>query len=79
MDGAWPDPISIVRDREDVGDADKRAVLVDGPAEYYGIDIDGLLAHLGAGWDLNLPIAQIPNMYSPDYVPRRGYADAATR
>ena len=33
MDGAWPDPLAIVRDRVDLTDDQKRAILVDGPAK----------------------------------------------
>jgi predicted TIM-barrel fold metal-dependent hydrolase len=78
MDGAWPDPISILRDRMDLSDTAKRAILFDGPVEYYGIDTNELMRHLGPGWSGQLPIADVPNMYSPDYVPRNGYADAAS-
>ncbi len=42
QDGAWPDPIEILRDRADLTEADKRAIFVDGPARFFGIDLDGL-------------------------------------
>jgi uncharacterized protein len=75
MDGAWPDPLVIIRDRTDLAAEDKRAILVDGPAEYYGIDLDVLAAHLGPGWSTAAPIDQIRGMLPPDYDPRQGYRD----
>ena len=55
QDGAWPDPIEILRDRPDLSEDDKRAMFVDGPARFFGIDLRGLLAHLGDGWDPRHP------------------------
>jgi predicted TIM-barrel fold metal-dependent hydrolase len=51
QDGAWPDPLEILRDRADLTDDDKRAMFVDGAARFFGIDLDGLVRHLGPGWD----------------------------
>jgi len=62
QDGAWPDPIEILRDRTDLTEADKRAIFVDGPARFFGIDLDELLAHLGDGWDRQAPIDGINGM-----------------
>ncbi len=62
QDGAWPDPIEILRDRDDLTDADKRAMLLHGPARFYGIDLDDLLAHLGPGWSPDAPLAGIPTL-----------------
>jgi uncharacterized protein len=64
QDGAWPDPIEILRDRPDLSEADKRAIFVDGPARFYGVDLDGLLAHLGQGWDRAAPVPEITGMLS---------------
>jgi uncharacterized protein len=79
MDGAWPDPLVIVRDRDDLSAADKRAILVDGPAEYYGIDIAALVRDLGPGWSEAAPVDQIRGMLPPGYDPRRGYPGQARR
>jgi predicted TIM-barrel fold metal-dependent hydrolase len=62
QDGAWPDPIEILRDRADLTDDDKRAIFVDGPARFYGIDVDRVLDHLGDGWRRDAPVADIPGM-----------------
>ena len=62
QDGAWPDPIEILRDRTDLQESDKRAMFVDGPARFFGIDLDELLAHLGDGWDRQAPIDGIGGM-----------------
>jgi predicted TIM-barrel fold metal-dependent hydrolase len=64
QDGAWPDPIEILRDRPDLSEADKRAIFVDGPARFYCIDLDGLLTHLGPGWDRAAPIPALTGMLS---------------
>jgi hypothetical protein len=64
QDGAWPDPIEILRDRPDLSEADKRAMLLDGSARFFGIDLDGLVAHLGQGWDRAAPISEITGMLS---------------
>ena len=57
--------MAILRDRPDLDDEQKRAIFVDGPARFYGLDLDALLAELGPGWSRDLPIAEIPNMTSP--------------
>ncbi len=62
QDGAWPDPIAILRDRDDLGDAQKRAMFVDGPARFYGIDLDAVLAHLGDGWRVDADVAALAGM-----------------
>ena len=62
QDGAWPDPIEIMRDRTDLTEGDKRASFVDGPARFFGIDLDELVAHLGDGWDRLAPIDGINGM-----------------
>jgi uncharacterized protein len=64
QDGAWPDPIEVLRDRTDLSEADKRAVFVDGPARFFGIDLDELVLHLGDGWDRAAPVGEIPGMLS---------------
>jgi Amidohydrolase len=69
MDGAWPDPLVIVRDRTDLTDEQKRAVLVEGPAAYYGIELPALLAHLGDDWSADARIADIDGLLPPDYRP----------
>lgn len=62
QDGAWPDPIAILRDRDDLGDAQKRAMFVDGPVRFYGIDLDAVLAHLGDGWRVDADVAALAGM-----------------
>ncbi len=64
QDGAWPDPIEILRDRPDLSEEDKRAMFVDGSARFFGIDLRGLLAHLGHGWDPATPISALTGMLS---------------
>ena len=64
QDGAWPDPIELLRDRPDLSEEDKRAIFVDGPARFYGIDLDSLLTHLGQGWDRAAPVKEITGMLS---------------
>ena len=64
QDGAWPDPIEILRDRADLSEAEKRSMFVDGPARFFGIDLDQLVAQLGAGWDREAPIDSIGGMLS---------------
>lgn len=51
MDGAWPDPLTILRERPDVDDAQRRAMLTDGPAAFFGLDL-ARVATVG-GWDLD--------------------------
>jgi hypothetical protein len=43
---------------------DKRAMFVDGPARFFGIDLDELVAYLGEGWDREAPIDGIGGMLS---------------
>ncbi len=62
QDGAWPDPIEILRDRSDLSDADKRAIFVDGPARFYRLDMPAIMARLGDGWSRDAPITGIPGM-----------------
>jgi uncharacterized protein len=64
QDGAWPDPIELLRDRSDLSEEDKRAIFVDGSARFYGIDLDALMAHLGPGWDGATPVSAITGMLS---------------
>jgi uncharacterized protein len=64
QDGAWPDPIEILRDRTDLSEADKRAVFVDGPARFFDIDLNELMRHLGDGWDRAASVEEIPGMLS---------------
>jgi len=52
QDGAWPDPMRIVHERADLTDDQRTAMLVVGPAAFYGIDLSELVSHLGAGWSL---------------------------
>lgn len=63
-DGAWPDPITLLRDRTDLDDASKRAIFVDGAARFYGIDVDALVAGLGSGWSLDTPIRSLGGLLS---------------
>jgi len=79
MDGAWPDPLAIVRDRVDLTDDQKRAILVDGPAKYYGIDMPSLMAHLGAGWAADARIEDITGLLSEDYRPAEAQGRAVSR
>lgn len=65
QDGAWPDPIEILRDRADVGQGEKRAILVEAAARFFGIDLDDLLGHLGPEWSLDAPIDGLPGMLGP--------------
>ena len=65
QDGAWPDPILLLRDRDDLTDAQKRACLVDGAARFYRIDLDEVLAHLGEGWSLDADISALGPMLPP--------------
>ena len=58
----WPDPILLLRDRADLTDAQKRACFVDGAAQFFGIDVDGVLAHLGDGWSLDADLGTIAGM-----------------
>jgi predicted TIM-barrel fold metal-dependent hydrolase len=62
QDGAWPDPKLVLRDRTDLDDMAKRAIFVDGPAQFYGIDLDELLVHLGEGWSLDASIPELGPM-----------------
>jgi predicted TIM-barrel fold metal-dependent hydrolase len=62
QDGAWPDPLEILRDRADLSEDDKRAIFVEGAARFFAIDLDGLLAHLGAGWDRAAPLSGLGGM-----------------
>jgi uncharacterized protein len=62
QDGAWPDPIALLRDRDDLTDAQKRAMFVDGPVRFYGIDLDAVLAHLGDGWRADADLAALDGM-----------------
>jgi predicted TIM-barrel fold metal-dependent hydrolase len=64
QDGAWPDPIELLRDRPDLSEEDKRAIFVDGSSRFYGIDLDALMAHLGPGWDGATPVSAITGMLS---------------
>ena len=57
---ARPDP-AVARPR-DLTDAQKRACLVDGAAQFFGIDLDEVLTHLGEGWSLDADLATIPGM-----------------
>lgn len=62
QDGAWPDPIVILRDRADLSDDQKRAMFVEGSARFYGIDLPALLDHLGVGWDRHAPLADLDGL-----------------
>ena len=46
----------------DLDDDAKRGFFVDGPARFYRIDLDEVLAHLGPGWDRALPIGEVGPM-----------------
>ncbi len=56
QDGAWPDPVEILRDRTDLTDHQKRSIFVEGAAAFYGIDLAALGDHLGPEWSLDSPI-----------------------
>lgn len=62
QDGAWPDPLGVLRDRRDLDEAAKRAMLVDGPADFFGIDVPALVAALGPGWDPTAPLSATPGV-----------------
>lgn len=74
MDGAWPDPIAIIRDRDDLSEEMRRAMLIDGPAALFGVDIDQLMGHLGAGWSLDALSSTLTGMLPEGYRPAVGTA-----
>lgn len=65
QDGAWPDPLAILRDRPELDEEQKRAMFVGGPARFFRIDLAQLLAHLGPGWSLDASIAGLGPMMPP--------------
>jgi predicted TIM-barrel fold metal-dependent hydrolase len=79
MDGAWPDPIAIVRDRDDIDEGMKRALLVDGPASLFNVDLDAVTKHLGPGWSLDAPTRDLRGMLPSDYEPSRGTSPVVQR
>lgn len=79
MDGAWPDPIAIVRDRDDLDDAMRRSFLCGSPASLFGIDVDDLAARLGPGWSTCAPLAGLRGMLPSTYRPAHGTAAAMAR
>ncbi len=79
MDGAWPDPVAIVRDRSDLTDEQKRDLLVDGPAEFFRIDMTELMDHLGPEWSLTAAIGDLAGMLPSDYHPAVGTAVGSTQ
>jgi len=72
MDGAWPDPVATLRDRPDIDDAAKRAVFIDGPATFFGIDVASLMAHLGPRWSLEAGVKDLGGMLPDGYNPAAG-------
>ena len=62
QDGSWPDPIVALRDRGDLDDGAKRAMLLEGSARFFGIDVGGLGTHLGAGWSLDESVSGLSPM-----------------
>lgn len=66
MDGAWPDPVVILRDRADLSAEQKRQILVDGPAEFFAVDMPELMGHLGSGWALDARVEDHPGMGIPE-------------
>ena len=78
MDGAWPDPVAIVRDRSDLDRRMKRDLLLTGSKSLFNIDLVHLMEHLGPGWSLEAPIEDIPGMLSEHYDPARGTVGAAS-
>jgi predicted TIM-barrel fold metal-dependent hydrolase len=62
QDGAWPDPLEILRDRADLTEDEKRVIFVDGAARFFGIDVDDLVTHLGEGWDRAAPLSGLGGM-----------------
>jgi predicted TIM-barrel fold metal-dependent hydrolase len=78
MDGAWPDPIAVVRDRADLDDDMRRAFLCDGPAALFGMDVPTLVAQLGERWSPAAPLSQLGGMLPPNYRPADGTAAAMT-
>lgn len=79
MDGAWPDPIVIVRDRDDIDEGMKRAMLVDAPARLFNVDLDTVVKHLGPGWSLDASTQDLRGMLPSDYEPSRGTSPALPR
>jgi hypothetical protein len=77
MDGAWPDPIAIVRDRNDLDEQMRRAILVDGPATLFNIDVPDLLNHIGPEWSLDGSTQDLKGMLPSEYRPALGTAAAA--
>ena len=57
QDGAWPDPIALLKERSDLSSEQKRSIFVDSPARFYRIDLDELMVHLGEGWSRSAAIA----------------------
>lgn len=62
QDGAWPDPVVLLRDRADIGEEDKRSIFVGGAARFYGIDLEDLVGHLGSGWSVGAPVSSLRGM-----------------
>jgi predicted TIM-barrel fold metal-dependent hydrolase len=56
QDGAWPDPIALLKERPDLSSEQKRSIFVDSPARFYRIDLDELMVHLGEGWSRSAAI-----------------------
>lgn len=74
MDGAWPDPIAIVRDRDDLDEQMRRAILLDGPASLFNIDMGALLDHIGSPWSLDGSPRDLAGMLPAEYRPALGTA-----
>ncbi|MGZ7036401.1 MAG: amidohydrolase family protein, partial [Ilumatobacteraceae bacterium] len=79
MDGAWPDPLAVVRARADINEERKRSCLLDGPASFFKIDLDALVEHLGPGWSLDASTRDLQGMLPTDYEPSRGTNPVAQR
>ena len=62
QDGAWPDPVELLRDRPDLTEDHKRAIFVDGSVQFFGIDLPDLLGHLGREWSLDAPVHRVNGM-----------------
>lgn len=62
QDGAWPDPKEILRDRTDLSEFDKASMFTHGSAEFYRIDVEALMSHLGETWSLDAAVSSVGPM-----------------
>jgi predicted TIM-barrel fold metal-dependent hydrolase len=64
LDGSWPDPVTILRDRGDLDETAKRAMFFQGAARFYGIDMAALMRHLGPGWSPTAGVGDLGGLLS---------------